>query len=252
MIRLFALLFTIAFAGIINAQTISTEETEYFNQLMLVTKNPAKYYRKVNRSLLEYCFYYSKPIDDSKVLETIEQLKANDSLRYRYYGIVRYFTNNNERILNRFLTIEIRKGSKYVPVLSATVKQKIAHVILGTSFNYEQYLLQGIDTTEKIYEAPSVNAQFPGGEQKLFMHIQMNLEYPAEERDNDIQGNVIIQCVVEKNGVLSHFVVKQQVAEGLDNEAIRVLKLLPRFEPARENNLPVRSHFVLPVMFKLQ
>jgi protein TonB len=74
-----------------------------------------------------------------------------------------------------------------------------------------------------------------------------NVQYPAYERDNDIQGRVIVGFVVYEDGSIHDVVVKRGVSEGLNNEAVRVIKMMPNFKPGKQQGKP----FVLPMCYLL-
>ncbi|MBR5638327.1 MAG: energy transducer TonB [Muribaculaceae bacterium] len=94
---------------------------------------------------------------------------------------------------------------------------------------------------------------FPGGQQALMNFIAQNLQYPEEGQDNGIQGKVVVQFVIEKDGRVGEVRVARGVYPDLDREAVRVCKMLPKFSPGRDHNgNPVRVWHTLPIIFKLQ
>lgn len=93
--------------------------------------------------------------------------------------------------------------------------------------------------------------EYPGGEDALMRFIQKNIQYPKMEKESDIQGRVIIKFIVNEDGSLSDITVKKSVSPGLDNEALRVVKLMPKFKPGIDHGKTVRVQFMLPIMFKL-
>lgn len=105
---------------------------------------------------------------------------------------------------------------------------------------------------EKIFEAVEQQAQFPGGNGALNSWLSKNLRYPELAQQNNIEGRVIVQFVVEKDGSISHPVIARGVDKELDKEAIRVVKRMPKWQPGKNNGIAVRSKFTLPVVFKLQ
>lgn len=105
---------------------------------------------------------------------------------------------------------------------------------------------------EKIYEAVEELAQFPGGHGALTKWIGENLVYPEESKSLGVEGIVIVQFVVEKDGAVSNLVVAKGIDKVLDKEAIRLVKKMPKWVPGRNNGNPVRSKFTMPVRFKLQ
>lgn len=105
---------------------------------------------------------------------------------------------------------------------------------------------------EKIFEAVEQQAQFPGGSGALNSWLTKNLRYPEQAQSNNIEGKVIVQFVVEKDGSISNPVIARGVDKDLDKEAIRVVKKMPKWQPGKNNGVAVRSKFTLPVVFKLQ
>jgi periplasmic protein TonB len=93
--------------------------------------------------------------------------------------------------------------------------------------------------------------EYPGGEAALFSFIQRNIQYPAMERDNDIQGKVFVGFVVMEDGSISDVNVKKGVSPGLDKEAVRVVRLLPKFKPGRQQGKNVKVFYSIPIAYKL-
>lgn len=102
-----------------------------------------------------------------------------------------------------------------------------------------------------VYTIVELMPEYAGGETALFKFIQENVQYPAYERDNDIQGRVIVGFVVYEDGSIHDVVVKRGVSEGLNNEAVRVIKMMPNFKPGKQQGKAVRVAYVLPIVFKL-
>jgi len=107
-----------------------------------------------------------------------------------------------------------------------------------------------IDDTPRIFvdEMP----EFPGGNIELLRFIGENLEYPAEASDNNIQGRVILKFAVNTDGSVDRVEIIKGVDNSLDNEAMRVVKTLPRFKPGKQNGVAVPVWFTLPVIFQLK
>ena len=104
----------------------------------------------------------------------------------------------------------------------------------------------------KIFEFVEQQASFPGGPAAMNQWLSQNIRYPAAAQENNIQGKVTVQFVVELNGSISNVVVVRGVDPNLDKEAVRVVKSMPKWTPGMQNGRPVRSKFTLPVNFKLQ
>lgn len=104
---------------------------------------------------------------------------------------------------------------------------------------------------EEIIAIVEKNAEFPGGPEALNKYLHDNLVYPRQANEAGLQGKVIVEFVVEKDGRLSNVKVKRSVAPILDDEAVRVVKSMPRWTPGKQHNVAVRSRFVLPINFQL-
>ena len=104
----------------------------------------------------------------------------------------------------------------------------------------------------QIFTSVEQDPQFPGGQGALLQYLAKNLRYPTICQENGIQGRVIVQFVVTKNGTVGQVKVAKGVHPELDAEAIRVIKTLPKFTPGKMNGHPVNVWYTVPVVFKLQ
>ena len=93
--------------------------------------------------------------------------------------------------------------------------------------------------------------QFPGGDAALIKYLDSHIQYPPEAAKNNIQGRVILQFVVDKTGEIGEVKVVRSVDKDLDEEAVRIVKTLPKFIPGRQNGQAVAVWYTLPVTFKL-
>ena len=105
---------------------------------------------------------------------------------------------------------------------------------------------------EQIFKSVEQMPTFPGGEAALMKYLSSHIQYPAMAQENNVQGRVVLQFVVEKDGRVGEVKVVRSVDKDLDREAVRVCKTLPKFTPGRQNGQPVRVWYTLPVSFKLQ
>ena len=105
---------------------------------------------------------------------------------------------------------------------------------------------------EQIFKSVEQMPQFPGGEAALMKYLASHINYPPLAAENNIQGRVIVQFVVDKTGRVGEVKLARSVDKDLDNEAVRVCKSLPKFTPGRQNGQPVSVWYTLPVIFKLQ
>ena len=95
--------------------------------------------------------------------------------------------------------------------------------------------------------------EFPGGQQALFKYLSENIKYPVIAQENGIQGRVVCQFVVNKDGsIVDIEVVRSGGDPSLDKEAVRVIKSMPKWKPGQQRGKPVRVKYTVPVNFKLQ
>lgn len=104
---------------------------------------------------------------------------------------------------------------------------------------------------DKIFDAVEQQPSFPGGQGAMFSYISNNLQYPEKAQKNGIQGRVVVKFIVEKDGSISNVEVNRSVDPDLDNEAMRVIKNMPKWNPAKQNGKEVRAYYDIPVTFRL-
>ncbi len=101
---------------------------------------------------------------------------------------------------------------------------------------------------DRILDVPEENASFPGD---VYAWLAKNIKYPSICQEQGIQGRVSVQFVINKDGSIVDAKVMRSPDENLSKEALRVVKSMPKWKPARQAGKPCRCRFVLPVMFKL-
>lgn len=93
--------------------------------------------------------------------------------------------------------------------------------------------------------------QFPGGGEMLYTFIDDSLRYPAEAKEKRIEGTVVIQFVVSDDGSITRIKVLQGVGGGCTEEAIRIIKAMPKWIPGTKDGKPNGGIFNLPIVFQL-
>lgn len=93
--------------------------------------------------------------------------------------------------------------------------------------------------------------EFPGGEEKRIKFIKENLKYPKTAKDSNIQGTVFVTFLVEKDGSISNIDILRGINKECDDEALRVIKLLPKWKPGQQRGKPQRVQFNMPIKFTL-
>lgn len=93
---------------------------------------------------------------------------------------------------------------------------------------------------------------YPGGEEARIGFLQQNIKYPEEAKELGIQGKVFVTFVVEVDGSITDVRVLRGIGGGCDEEAIRVVRAMPKWVPGKQRGVPVRVQFNLPIKFTLQ
>lgn len=104
----------------------------------------------------------------------------------------------------------------------------------------------------KVFDVVEEQPSFPGGQGALMAWLRDNIKYPVVAAENGIEGKVIVQFVVGKNGSISNVKVLRSVDPSLDKEAVRVVSNMPNWTPGKQNGTSVNVRYTLPVTFKLQ
>ena len=108
-----------------------------------------------------------------------------------------------------------------------------------------------VQSNDSVYQIVDEMPQFQGGDQAMFTYLSENIKYPEEAKDKGIAGRVFISFVVEKDGSVSNVEVKRGIGGGCDDEAVRVVKAMPKWKPGKKDGKPVRVSYMLPIVFKL-
>ena len=102
-----------------------------------------------------------------------------------------------------------------------------------------------------VYQIVEQMPEFPNGQEALMLYIAEQVKYPAEAKKAGAQGRVFIGFIVEPDGSLSDFKVLRGIGYGCDEEALRVVKSMPKWQPGMHRGKAVRVQYLVPVNFKL-
>lgn len=105
---------------------------------------------------------------------------------------------------------------------------------------------------DPVYSEVDTPPSFPGGMSKLMHFLSKNLKYPEQSAKNGIEGKVIVSFIVEKDGRLTNIRVEKSVAPELDAEAVRVISVMPKWNPGKQKGKTVRTSVTQPVRFRLK
>ena len=109
-----------------------------------------------------------------------------------------------------------------------------------------------VGVTVDVFDVVEKMPEFPGGQQELMNFLMKNIKYPKEATDKGTQGRVVVQFVVNKDGSVVEPTVVKSVSPELDQEALRVVKMMPKWQPGKQNGEVVRVKYTVPVSFRLQ
>lgn len=105
---------------------------------------------------------------------------------------------------------------------------------------------------QQIFQVVEEMPEFPGGMAECMKFLSKNIKYPNIAQENGVQGRVIVQFVVNKDGTIVDPVVVRSVDPYLDKEALRVIKAMPKWKPGKQRGKAVRVKYTVPVTFRLQ
>ena len=105
--------------------------------------------------------------------------------------------------------------------------------------------------TKELFGVVEQMPAFHGGDAALRKYLAENTHYPEEAKEKGVQGRVVVNFVVEKDGSITDVKVVRGIDPLLDKEAVRVVKTMPKWIPGKQSLVPVRVKYVLPVSFKL-
>lgn len=115
-----------------------------------------------------------------------------------------------------------------------------------------EVIVQQPATKGEVFMVVEQMPEFPGGMKELMTYLKDNIKYPKAAQDKKVEGRVIVQFVIEKDGTPTEFNVLRSVDPDLDKEALRVLGNMPKWKPGMQKGQAVRVKYTVPVSFKLQ
>ena len=140
------------------------------------------------------------------------------------------------------------KGMAQTVVGGKTKKQQDllynSHPVIGQ--------LEQKDDTTKIFEVVEQMPKFPGGDAAMMQFLSRTVKYPKDAQEQQKQGRVVVSFVVEKDGSVTEAKILRSVFPSLDEEALRVISAMPKWEPGMQRGKAVRVKYTIPISFKLQ
>lgn len=176
----------------------------------------------------------ARGISVASVRNTISSVRntLRTALRRRFFDM---------RHLIAFVLLALVSGIAVAAIIhpNGMVRGAIEHVL-------------GIPKDTTVYRVVEVMPSYPGDMEALYKFLGQQMHYPKEALENGIEGRVVVSFVVEEDGRLTHFEAISSPSPLLSNEAIRVLRQMPRWNPAKRMGRNVRCQYNIPVMFRLK
>ena len=207
-------------------------------------------------SLVLACLEYSTPADDSgdmqeamddmaqdmelaPAMDRSEMMSATSAVSKSITEKVKTVDNaddNTEKISAQTSELLVGNGEGQAEDAHVTEALPQTPASLGDSLV--------LTTVEKIPE-------FPGGMVEFMKWLTANLKYPEAARRGRIEGKVVVSFIINKDGSIASPKIQRSVNPILDNEALRVVKMMPHWKPGISNAKPCRTMFAIPIVFKI-
>jgi len=117
--------------------------------------------------------------------------------------------------------------------------------------NDDKTAVSGFDGNNDVFTVVEEMPTYDGGMDALIEYLSSNINYPQEAKDNDIQGRVIVNFIVDKDGSVTNTKIEQGIGSGCDEEALRVVSSMPNWIPGKQKGEAVKVSYNLPIKFKL-
>jgi len=200
---------------------------------------------------------------DNQVTETM-----NDCKQYQYHLLGLAHTKKETGLCNNFNVSHLKrriimmnkkrtrtagriKYALFAPLAAALL---LASNISCISSEKQEEMIEPTESRAadgEVFQVVEEMPEFPGGMAECMKFLGKNIKYPAEAIEKGIQGRVIVQMIIEKDGTLTNAKIARGVDPLLDQEALRVVNLSPKWIPGKQRGEAVRVKYTLPVMFKL-
>lgn len=171
----------------------------------------------------------------------------NDELTFSFIG----FEMNTVPITDK-KTINVSLKSDNNPNLpsstenNAIISNSLAEVVVTG------YAKNGKPINEEIFTTVEENPRYPGGIKEMYRFIGQNIKYPAAAQKANTQGKVFVKFIVRKDGSTSDMTVLKGIGNGCDEETVRVIGMMPKWNAGKQNGVPVNVYFTMPVSFVLE
>jgi TonB family protein len=266
--KLLTITFFIALSTVVNAQQI--QKLHFGENILTGTVILKTLMHPLKETPIKNCLvfkldkkvkFFAEPGTDESDLVT-DEIRIYGSLTSKISPNITY-----QKLINKKVTIKaviFFSASGQYP-LAANMEEIIAYKIMqieqttGYKVSPKRVVSQKVDAlkpsndeSDEIFTNVEVLPTFPGGLEQFGKFLGKNLRYPPIARESGIQGRVFCTFVVEKDGSLTDIKVSRGIGGGCDEEAIRVLRSSPKWNPGIQHGRPVRVSYTVPIFFQLQ
>ena len=131
------------------------------------------------------------------------------------------------------------------------VKDIDVNVDINTDEVIDDIVWKDDDANDELYVVVEEMPEYPGGMRAMNEYLAANIKYPQTALEKGIQGKVFVSFVIEHDGSVSNVKVTRSIGGGCDEEAVRVIKSMPKWRPGKQMGKTVRVSYTLPVSFRL-
>lgn len=256
LLKLLALLPIVGAALVLNAETVTDYRYDTPQKKQLIKKGKKNAAIQPNGTSLQVTVVEQAPDarEEAQMFKVYGVVKDKENGDPIVGAIVRVGNSPRGTVTDRNgeFTIEVKKGETiagaYVGYAGNGVTVNDPQAKLTITLQKEG----GDDTAEKSFDVVEQMPQFPGGQAAMIQFLSENIRYPKEAFVNNVQGRVIVNFFVDKDGSIGGARVIKSVDPQLDAEALRVVSSMPNWTPGMQKGKPVRVSYTVPVSFRLE
>lgn len=205
----------------------------------------------ISAGLLSACTHQSAKVETNKPTQPGGEVMAQEEIAPEAMVVGKVAVpecDSTASFVNEQQSAKAASASKASPV---TQKEDEDDVVLGGVDMYEVQQMPA-DTTKVFGDIAEQMPMFPGGDRELMEYLKSHVQYPKECKEKCIQGRVIVNFVVERDGSITQAKVIKGIDPLLDAEALRVVNGMPKWLPGRQAGTVVAVKYTIPVTFRLQ
>ncbi|TAF35486.1 MAG: energy transducer TonB [Cytophagales bacterium] len=183
------------------------------------------------------------PIIEQSKLPPSQPLKSIQNLPYEP-------TQDQETVNDAPEQSELSQSQSATHTSESSGAHNEQEVEMTNNHNPEAQRVTELSDDEPDFVVVEVPASFPGGKQALRKFLSKHLKYPIAARTNQVAGKVFVQFTVDKEGIITNVKILKSLGFGCDEEAARVIQLMPKWEPAKQSGKRVKTKHTMTFVFE--